>query len=130
MEMIEFVEYMMANEFGEIGLWLLFILLIMMIDIVTGFLQAIVNKSIKSGKMSTGLLKKSAILMVLIAIVPFTILLPDTISNTVIIGVYLLETINEFVSILENLDKMGVKINFLDPLMKLLAINESEENKK
>ena len=127
--MIEFVEYMMANEFGEIGLWLLFILLIMMVDIVTGFLQAIVNKTIKSGKMSTGLLKKSAVLMVLIAIVPFTILLPDTISNTVIIGVYLLQTINEFLSILENLNKMGIKINFLEPLMKLLAINESEENK-
>lgn len=128
MEMLEFTNVMMSTVYGKIALWLLFILIIMLVDIVTGFIQAIINKDIKSGKMSTGLLKKSAILMVLIVIVPFTILLPDTISDTVIISVYLLETVNEFVSILENLDKMGVKVNFLQPLMKLLAVNEGEDN--
>ena len=69
--------------------------------------------------------------MVLILIVPFTILLPDKISISIIIFVYILETINEFTSIMENLKNMGVNIKFLEPIMKLLAINSKEnENDK
>lgn len=131
MEMIGYSKLMMENEYGKMLFWLIFILAIMLVDILTGFIQACVNKNIKSGKMSTGLLKKSAILMVLIIIIPFTILLPDIVSTTIIITVYTLETINEFYSIMENLVNMGVEIKPFKPFIKLLDIykNDNEEEK-
>ena len=59
--MDRFTEFMFNTDYGLIGLWLIFILLQMGVDVFTGFIQAIINKDLKSGKMSTGLLKKSAI---------------------------------------------------------------------
>lgn len=126
--MIIWAETMMQNEYGRVLIWLGFILFLMAVDVITGFIQAYVNRKLKSGKMSTGLLKKFALLIVLVAIVPLTILLPDIISVSVIIGVYLLETLNEMVSIIENLNKLGVATDIFEPIIKRL--NNKNMNEK
>ncbi|WP_207871918.1 hypothetical protein DOK78_002557 [Enterococcus sp. DIV2402] len=128
MNMIIWAETMMQNEYGRVLIWLGFILFLMAVDVITGFIQAYVNRKLKSGKMSTGLLKKFALLIVLVAIVPLTILLPDIISVSVIIGVYLLETLNEMVSIIENLNKLGVATDIFEPIIKRL--NNKNMNEK
>jgi toxin secretion/phage lysis holin len=128
MNMIIWAETMMQNEYGRVLIRLGFILFLMAVDVVTGFIQAYTNRDLKSGKMSTGLLKKFALLMVLVAIVPLTILLPDVISVSVIIGVYLLETLNEMVSIVENLNKLGIATNIFEPIIKRL--NDKNYNKE
>ena len=128
MNMIIWAETMMQNEYGRVLFWLAFILFLMAVDVITGFIQAYTNSDLKSGKMSTGLLKKFALLMVLVAIIPLTILLPDIISVSVIIGVYLLETLNEMVSIVENLNKLGVATDIFEPIIKRL--NDKNTSKK
>lgn len=79
--------------------------------------------------MSNGILKKFALLLVLIMIVPLTILLPDLISTGLIITVYGLEVMNESVSIMENLKKLGIATDVFNPIMKRLDANTPKEQK-
>lgn len=123
MKMLLWAQEMMKDEYGKIVIWLVFILVLMAIDVLTGFIQAYTNHDLKSGKMSTGLLKKFALLLVMVAIVPLTVVLPGIVSVTVIISVYTLEMVNELISILENLNKLGVGTNIFDPIMKRLKVN-------
>lgn len=126
MKMILWAEEMMKNEYGKVLMWLGVILILMAVDMITGFIQAYINHDVKSGKMSTGLLKKFALLVVLVAIVPLTIVLPDLISVSVIIGVYTLETLNELISVVENCNKLGVGKEIFDPIIKRLQSNQPE----
>ncbi|MGG5331612.1 phage holin family protein [Enterococcus sp. AZ163] len=133
MKMLLWAETMMKDEYGKVLIWLGFILVLMAIDVATGFIQAYVNHDLKSGKMSTGLLKKFALMLVLVAIVPLTIVLPNLFSVSVIVAVYVLETLNEMVSIVENLNKLGIATAMFDPIIKRLQSssqkNQEGENK-
>lgn len=131
MKMLLWAEEMMKNEYGKVLIWLGVVLILMAIDVLTGFIQAYINHDLKSGKMSTGLLKKFALLMVLVAIVPLTIVLPDFVSVSVIISVYALETLNEVVSIVENLSKLGIATSIFEPIIKRLQVTQKpEENEE
>ncbi|WP_258080190.1 phage holin family protein [Enterococcus faecium] len=121
MKLFFLTEEIMKDEYGKLIMWLGFILLLMLIDIITGWIQAYVNRDLKSGKMSTGILKKFALFLVLIGVVPTTILLPEIISASVIVCVYGLEIINEFTSIIENLNKLGIATKMFEPFMKRLS---------
>ena len=52
MTMILWIKSMMADEYGQLLVWLIFILMMMAVDILTGFIQACVNHRLKSQKMS------------------------------------------------------------------------------
>lgn len=121
MKLIFLTEEIMKDEYGKLLVWLGFILILMFIDTVTGWVQAYVNHDLKSGKMSTGILKKFALFLVLMGIVPTTVLLPEIISSSVIVCVYGLEIINEFTSIIENLNKLGIATKIFEPFMKRLS---------
>lgn len=127
MKMILWAEEMMKNDYGKVLMWLGVILILMAVDMITGFIQAYTNHDVKSGKMSTGILKKFALLVVLVAIVPLTIVLPDLISVSVIIGVYTLETLNELISVVENCNKLGVGKDIFNPIIKRLQAATKEE---
>lgn len=129
MKMLLWAEEMMKNEYGKVLIWLGFVVILMAIDMVTGFIQAYINHEIKSGKMSTGLLKKFALLLVLVAIIPLTIVLPELFSVSIIVGVYVLETLNEMVSIIENLNKLGVATAMFEPIIKRLQNGTKEDDK-
>ena len=51
---------------------------------------------------------------------PLALLMPEIIGTSVIIGVYVIEIVNELLSIIENLQKMGVNIKIFDPIMQRL----------
>lgn len=115
-----YIQSLMQDEFGKVVVWLGFILILMFIDIATGFIQAYVNRNLKSRAMSVGLLKKAGLFLVLLGIVPLALLMPEIIGTSVIIGVYVIEIVNELLSIIENLQKMGVNIKIFDPIMQRL----------
>lgn len=115
-----YIQSLMQDEFGKVVVWLGFILILMFIDIATGFIQAYVNRNLKSRAMSVGLLKKAGLFLVLLGIIPLAVLMPDIIGVSVIIGVYVIEIVNELLSIIENLQKMGVNIKIFDPIMQRL----------
>ena len=119
MEM-SYIQSLMQDEFGKVIVWLGFILILMFIDILTGFIQAYVNRNLKSRAMSVGLLKKAGLFLVLLGIIPLAVLMPDIIGVSVIIGVYVIEIVNELLSIIENLQKMGVNIKIFDPIIQRL----------
>ena len=120
MQMMYWIKQLMADDYGQILVWLIFILILMGVDVITGLIQAKINRNINSKKIGDGILKKVQILLVLIVIAPLTIVLPNVVSTTVIIGIYLLETYNELVSINENLKHAGIDTNLLGPITKLL----------
>ena len=115
-----YIQSLMQDEFGKVVVWLGFILILMFIDIMTGFIQAYVNRNLKSRAMSVGLLKKAGLFLVLLGIIPLAVLMPDIIGVSVIIGVYVIEIVNELLSIIENLQKMGVNIKIFGPIMQRL----------
>lgn len=127
MQIIYWMKQLMADDYGQILVWLIFILLLMGVDVITGLIQAKINRNINSKKIGDGILKKVQILLVLIVIVPLTIVLPNVVSTTVIIGIYLLETYNELVSINENLKHAGIDTNLLGPITKLLGKGNDEK---
>ena len=127
MQIIYWMKQLMADDYGQILVWLIFILLLMGVDVITGLIQAKINRNINSKKIGDGILKKVQILLVLIVIVPLTIVLPNVVSTTVIIGIYLLETYNELVSINENLKHAGIDTNLLGPITKLLGKGDDEK---
>ena len=127
MQIIYWMKQLMADDYGQILVWLIFILLLMGVDVITELIQAKINRNINSKKIGDGILKKVQILLVLIVIVPLTIVLPNVVSTTVIIGIYLLETYNELVSINENLKHAGIDTNLLGPITKLLRKGDDEK---
>lgn len=129
MTMIYWIKEMMADEYGQLLVWLIFILIMMAVDITTGFMQAWINHNLKSRKMSEGILKKTGLLLVLVAVVPFTFVLPELISTSVILVVYGLETGNELISISENLKKMGIDVKILNPIIRRLFKDEGDDTK-
>lgn len=85
-------------------------------DIITGFIQAVINKNVDSSKMRTGLLHK--ILIIFIIILSF--LLDITFSLTFVsktVCVYVI--IMELMSIAENITKAGIDIGKLANLLKI-----------
>ena len=127
MQIIYWMKQLMADDYGQILVWLIFILLLMGVDVITGLIQAKINRNINSKKIGDGILKKVQILLVLIVIVPLTIVLPNVVSTTVIIGIYLLETYNELVSINENLKHAGIDTNLLGPITNLIGKGDDEK---
>lgn len=108
--------------------WLMIVLLMMIVDMTTGFAQAFINRQLKSHKMSDGIIKKACIILVLASLVPLTFVLPDLVSIPLLVTLFLSETVNEFVSISENLRKMGVDTKYLQRVYKRLHdASESEE---
>lgn len=130
MHVLLWFQNLMLSEYGRLVGWLGFIVCLMFVDMVTGFIQAFINHDLKSGKMSNGILKKFALLIVLITIVPLTILLPDTVSTTLIVGIYAFEVMNELVSIMENLKRLGIATDMFNPIMKRLDANTPKEQKE
>lgn len=94
-------------------------------DVLTGFIQAIINNEVQSKVMREGLLHKSLIIIIVflsfVASLTFNISL---ISKAVCIYVIMMETM----SILENLGKAGIKIEIIDKILKKEG-SETDETK-
>ena len=94
-------------------------------DVLTGFIQAIINNEVQSKVMREGLLHKSLIIIIVflsyVASLTFNISL---ISKAVCIYVIVMETM----SIVENLGKAGIKIEIIGKILKKEG-SETDETK-
>lgn len=95
------------------------------IDIVTGYIQAIINNNIDSKVMRTGLLHKVVIILIILASFIFdkAFNLP-VVSKVICIYVIVMEV----VSILENIQKAGINLGKLGNLLKVKG-DETDEIK-
>ena len=106
-------------------LWVLFIPLgLMAIDILTGIVKAWAQNDFKSKVMRAGLAKKAEEILILIAgeLISFGLMLPDAVMN----GVSFYIIFMEGMSILENVDQLGIPV----PGFIKKAINNVDEQLK
>lgn len=93
-------------------------------DIITGFIQAVINNDVDSTKMRTGLLHKILLILILF----LSILLDITFNLSFCsksVSIYII--VMEILSICENLTKAGIEMGKLSEILK---IGRSEENEK
>lgn len=104
-EIYQFVsQFSFRNE-----LWVLFIPLgLMAIDILTGIIKAWAQNDFKSAVMRGGLAKKAEEILILIAgeLISFGLMLPGAVMN----GVSFYIIFMEGMSILENVDELGIPV--------------------
>ena len=92
-------------------------------DIITGFIQAVINNELDSKKMRQGLLHKVLIvLLVLLSFVADLTFSLHFISKVVCIYVIIMETI----SIFENLTKAGLDFGKLTDILKIKGKEEKK----
>jgi toxin secretion/phage lysis holin len=101
-------------------------MILMLVDILTGFVNAWRNHDIQSSKLRDGIVHKfgEIIIIVLAIFLQFSIGMPKEV--TMFASVYII--IMEVISILENVSKMGVQVpEWLTKRLKSAIKDESEE---
>lgn len=113
---MELYELFNNLNFSSILWQILTPLLFSLADIITGFIQAVINNDINSSKMRVGLLHKILIILVIILsfLIDVTFSIPF-ISKVVCFYVIVMELI----SILENISKAGIDLGKLKDLIKI-----------
>lgn len=107
------------------------LLLVMVVDIVSGIMKGIQKKRLKSSIMSLGIMKKAAIILAVI----FAGLLDNLVNaGNAVFAVMMtwLAIGNESLSIIENLAQMGVKIPkaITDKINAIASDSEKLQNEK
>ena len=104
-------EFFMNLQFSNIIWQIVTPLIFSLADIISGYIQAVINKNVYSQVMREGLLHKMLLLVVLILsfIMQFAFNL-----NFISIAVCLYICIMETTSILENLKKAGIELKITD----------------
>lgn len=99
------------------GIWIIALpLALMVVDIVTGFLGAVLNKNLDSSKMRAGYFKKIGEIIMLAIVMLLCVSIG--LNKSVGIGTSLYLVITELMSIVENLNALGVKVpNFLKDIL-------------
>lgn len=105
-----------TNIFWQGGATLIF----MVADIITGFMQAIINKDVDSQKMREGIMRKGLLILVIILsfVAQYAFNIPQ-VSKVVCLYIIFMEVI----SILENVKKSGIDIGKLGELLKIKSDN-------
>ena len=108
MEMIEIIKIVEKLHYVNFGWAFLLPVILMAIDIVTGFANAWASKEVQSSKMRNGIVKKVGEMMLIVAVgvVCYAVMLPVEILYCVSFYIAFMEG----VSVLENLDLVGVPI--------------------
>ena len=125
---IDVIQTIMADDYGKYVVLIIMVFVAMGVDVLLGFLQAVYNGNVMSLKMSKGFLKKGGILAVLVLVFFITVALPETFQPYILTSVFVLEIGNELVSIVENLSKMDIGTEFLEPILKLLHSHSKEDD--
>ena len=115
-------EFFKNLQFVNIGWQIITPLIFMVADVITGYLQAIINKNVDSSIMRKGLMHK--IMLILIIILGFVIHFAFNFSS-ISIAICLYIVVMECSSILENLKKAGIELKILEFFNK-----EVEEDEK
>lgn len=115
-------EFFMNLQFSNIIWQIVTPLIFSLTDIITGYIQAVINKNVDSQVMREGLLHK--MLLIVILILSFIMQFAFGIK-LISVGVCLYICLMETTSILENLQKAGIELKITD----FLKGSEKDETK-
>lgn len=112
---MDIAELITRLNFSNIIWQILAPLIFSLADIITGYIQAVINQNVDSQKMRIGLLHKALIILVIILafVIQYAFSL-NYIASFVCVYVVLME----LVSIAENLQKAGIDIGKLSNILK------------
>lgn len=131
---MSFSEILESLNFTNLVWQIIAPLIFMLVDIITGVIQAVINKNLDSQKMREGLLRKLGLILIIILgfIIRYAFNIP-IISKAIVIYILLMETL----SILENLKKAGIDFGKFGELLKVKAdeptvnlVLKDDENKE
>lgn len=123
---MDFGEIIQSLSFSSILWQILAPILFSLGDIITGFIQAVINNDVDSTKMRTGLLHKILLILILF----LSILLDITFNLSFCsksVSIYII--VMEILSICENLTKAGVEMGYLSEILKI-GRSENDNEKK
>lgn len=123
--MEKIIDVLNQLDFSNILWQIMTPLIFSMADILTGLIQAIINKNLDSQKMRMGLLHKT--LLIIIILLGFTLDFTfnlNFVSRAICIFVIAMET----VSIAENLKKAGIPIGGIANVIKTKSDNTVNDN--
>ena len=105
---MELLNLMPKMKFVSEFVFYLVPLIFMLCDVVSGLAKAYVQKNVISNKMRTGIIKKCGEMMIIVltAVVVYSVQWPHQIIA--VVSVYMI--LMEIISIMENLDEIGVPI--------------------
>lgn len=126
-----FISSFLIFIFGEFDILLKAMIVLMMIDYITGVCKSFINKKVNSSVGAKGIVKKVSYL----SIIALSVILDQLLNingslRTLVITSFIF---NEMLSILENCSELGIKIpNFLYKSLEKLnnANNENDEKEK
>lgn len=112
---MEIQELVKTLEFSTISWEIITPIICNILDFLTGFISAIINKEVDSTKMRNGLLHKFLLILLLFLsfIIDLTFKL-SIISKTV--SIYII--VMEIISVFENMKKAGIDITFITNILK------------
>lgn len=111
---MEIQEIINTINFSSVAWQILTPIIFSLADVVTGFIQAVINKNVDSAVMRTGLLHKVLItLVILLAFIADLTFSLDFIARIVCIYVIVMES----TSILENIKKAGIEVGKLTDIL-------------
>lgn len=120
---MEIVELINSLNFSSLTWQILCPIIFSLADVITGLIQAIINKDVETAKMRVGLLHKALILVIIllsfVADVTFSL---NFISKIVCSYVIIMEVL----SIAENITRAGIDITILSNILK---VKKGDENK-
>lgn len=119
-------EILNTLNFSSISWQILSPIIFSIADVITGFLQAVINKNVDSTKMRNGLLHKVLLIIIILLsfVADFTFSL-NFISQIVCGYVIIMEVI----SITENITKAGIDVKILSELLQIKKGDEKNEVK-
>lgn len=120
---MEMQEILNSLNFSSISWQIMSPIIFSIADVVTGFIQAVINKDVDSTKMRNGLLHK--ILIVTIILLSFVADLTFNLNfiSKLVCGYVI---IMEVMSIAENITKAGIDITILSNLLKIKKGDEKK----
>lgn len=114
--LFEYLHHMAESPEGKVIYILSIICLLMIIDFVTGTIAAWRNTDIKFSSQEgiNGILRKLVSMIVLVACIPVSALVPVEMGVAALFVLYVGYMLMEFKSIVENLSKLGIITSPLD----------------
>lgn len=108
--LFDYLHHMAASPEGKVIYILSIICLLMIIDFITGTIAAWRNTDIKFSSQEgiNGILRKLVSMIVLVACIPVSALVPVEMGVAALFVLYVGYMLMEFKSILENLSKLGI----------------------
>lgn len=130
--LFKFLEELIATQDGLILFILMLIAVAMVIDVITGMWSARFNKDLtpSSNIGINGILRKIASIMLMVFFIPVSVLIPGDTGVALIYTLYIGYLSMEILSIVENMEKMGIKTAGFIKVVDALRGKKEDKNEE